>query len=344
MTRRGWVLFVAMCLIWGIPYLLIKVAVRDLSPVAVVFARTAVGALLLALVVRGPQVRGLRRHWPALLAYTAIEIAIPWWLLTDAEQQVTSSLAGLLIAGVPIAAVLVVRLLDPAKAEPLDWRRVTGLLAGVAGVGALLGFDPVAPRPWPVVELGLVVICYATGPVIVARWLRDVSGLGLAVASLAICAVGYAPFAVPALPGHLPPWPVTLAVLGLGAICTAAAFPIFFALIGEVGAARTTVITFVNPAVAVLLKPLSQGPAARVRARLRLNGFAALPRSPARDRAPRHAGRLRADPGRIGPGDPAAPHSFTPNSVESASALNCVNAAFELSGRVSPFGASGESK
>src|SRR5207244_4637612 len=115
--------------------------------------------------------------------------------------------------------------------------------------------------------------CYATGPVIVARWLRDVSGLGLAVASLAVCAVGYAPFALPALPGHLPPWPVTLAVLGLGAVCTAAAFPIFFALIAEVGAARTTVITFVNPAVAVLLGIAVLGEAVHVAT---LVGFALI--------------------------------------------------------------------
>src|ERR1700760_3046994 len=113
MPRRSWLLFAAMCVIWGIPYLLIRVAVRDLSPGTLVFGRTAIGGLiLLPIAIHG---RGFRaafgpvlRRWRPLVAFTIIEIAIPWWMLSDAETKLSSSLTGLLIAAVPLAGVVVV--------------------------------------------------------------------------------------------------------------------------------------------------------------------------------------------------------------------------------------------
>ena len=116
MSRKGWILFAAMCLLWGIPYLFIKVAVEEVSVPVVVFARTAIGAaLLLPLVLRsarkgGGQLGVLRRHWRPLVAFAALEITIPWGLLSAAEQKLPSSLAGLLIAAVPIISVVTARL------------------------------------------------------------------------------------------------------------------------------------------------------------------------------------------------------------------------------------------
>src|SRR5262249_17377502 len=135
MSRRGWVLFVAMCVIWGLPYLLIRIAVRDLSPADLVFARTAIGALLLIPIAgwRGV-LGGLRGHWKWLLAYTAVELMIPWLLLSSAEEHLTSSFAGLLVAAVPLVGIAITRVLG--LSEEMTCRRWLGLLVGIAGVAS----------------------------------------------------------------------------------------------------------------------------------------------------------------------------------------------------------------
>lgn len=241
-----------MCLIWGIPYLLIKVAVRDFSPAGLVFVRTAIGAVVLVPVagLRGQLLPALCR-WPMLLAYTVVELGVPWLLLSDAERHVSSSLTGLLVAGVPLVGAV----LAPLFGQPdrLDGWRVAGLLIGVGGVAVLLGLSAQTDSPVAIGELAVVIVGYAVGPLIATRWLADVPGLGVVAASLALCAVGYAPMAIPGLPVALPPWPVLASILLLGLVCTAVAFVVFFGLIAEIGPARATVFTFVNPAVAVLL-------------------------------------------------------------------------------------------
>jgi drug/metabolite transporter (DMT)-like permease len=254
MSRRGWILFAAMCVIWGIPYLLIKVAVREIGPAELVFVRTALGAvLLLPIALARKEIRASLRPWLPLLAYTTVEIGLPWLLLSDAERHVDSSFTGLVIAGVPLVAAVLARLTN--HAEQLTAARVGGLLAGFAGVALLVGFNAGAGGVFPVVELVVVVICYATGPLIIERWLSDVPPYGVAAASLALGALLFAPVAVPDLPDlartvTLEP---VLAMLALAVVCTALAFVLFFALIAEVGGVRATVITFVNPAVAVVL-------------------------------------------------------------------------------------------
>lgn len=252
MTRRGWFLFSALCVIWGIPYLLIKVAVRDISPAALVFLRTTLGTLLLLpLVLRGAQLRPLLARWRPLVLYTVIEIAMPWFLLSDAEQRLSSSLSGLLIAAVPLVGATIAAV--SGGHERLDGRRVAGLLVGLAGVAALLGLDVRASDLGAVAKMAVVVLCYAVGPLIISRKLADIPSLPVVTASLALCAVGYAPFAVAQLPAALPPKEVIAAVVILGTVCTSLAFLVFFRLIAEVGPVRATVVTYVNPAVAVAL-------------------------------------------------------------------------------------------
>jgi drug/metabolite transporter (DMT)-like permease len=241
-----------MCVIWGIPYLLIKVAVDDLSPVVLVFCRTGIGAavLLPVAVIRG-QLAPLRAHWRALLVYTVVELAMPWLLLSTAEQKLPSSLTGLLIAAVPLVGFSISWALGDRML--LGARNVAGLLIGLAGVAALAGIDGANADVGSVLILGLVVVGYATGPFILSRVLHDMPGLGVVAASLGICAAGYAPFALAGLPDAMPPGDVLASVVALGLVCTALAFLVFFALIREVGPARATVITYVNPAVAAVL-------------------------------------------------------------------------------------------
>jgi drug/metabolite transporter (DMT)-like permease len=241
-----------MCLIWGIPYLLIKVAVRHLAPADLVFGRTIIGTvLLLPIALRRGQIRPLLAKWRPLLLYSLVEIAIAWFLLSDAETHISSSLSGLLVTAVPLVGVLIVRL--GGIHERLTSTRLIGLLMGIAGVGAVLGFDPGHITLLSMVEMAVVVCCYALGPQILARRLADLPSLGVVSGSLGICAVIFAPAAILERPAHLPSASVIGAVLALGVICTAIAFLVFFALIAEVGPVRATVITYVNPAVAVAL-------------------------------------------------------------------------------------------
>jgi len=252
MTRRGWLLFGVMCLIWGIPYLLIKVAVRDLAPADLVFGRTIIGTvLLLPIALSRGQIRPLVARWRPLVLYSLVEIAIAWFLLSDAETHISSSLSGLLVTAVPLVGVLIVRL--RGAQERLTSTRLVGLLMGIAGVGAVLGFDLGHITLLSMVEMAVVVCCYALGPQILAHRLADLPSLGVVSGSLAICAVIFAPAAILERPAHLPSTSVIGAVLALGVICTAIAFLVFFALIAEVGPVRATVITYVNPAVAVAL-------------------------------------------------------------------------------------------
>jgi drug/metabolite transporter (DMT)-like permease len=250
MSRRGWVLFLALSVIWGIPYMLIRVAVRDITPASLVFLRTSIGAaLLLPVVIARGNLRALLPRWRPVVLFTVVELAVPWVLLSDAERRVTSSLAGLVVASVPLAGALLARV--SGREDRIGGRRLAGLFVGLAGVVALLGLDVGGSGPRDVVEMSLVVLGYALGPFVVSRWLSDLPALDVVAISLALGALIYAPVGIAQLPPALPPLPVLGAVAGLGVLCTAVAFLLFFGLIAEVGPVRATVITYVNPAVAV---------------------------------------------------------------------------------------------
>ena len=250
MTRRGWLLFLALSVIWGIPYLLIKVAVRELTPASLVFLRTALGALLLLpAVMKNGNLRVLLPRWRPILLFTLVEVALPWWLLSDAERRISSSLSGLLVASVPLLGALLSRL--TGAHEPLGTRRLAGLGVGFAGVVALLGLD-LRGDVAAIVEMTLVVVGYALGPLIVSRRLADLASLDVVAVSIGLCALAYAPVGIAQLPRAMPSPAVIGSVAVLGIACTAVAFLLFFRLIAEVGPVRATVITYVNPAIALL--------------------------------------------------------------------------------------------
>jgi drug/metabolite transporter (DMT)-like permease len=252
MTRRGLLLFAAMCVIWGIPYLLIRVAVRDMSPATLVLARCGIAALLLLPIAAARhELRPLLRHWAPLLAFATIEIAVPWVLLGSAETRISSSLTGLLIAAVPLVGAVIAR--TTGERERLGLQSGLGLLLGLAGVAAIIGLNLEGASVFPIAEIALVAICYAVGPVILQRWLADLPALGVIAASLGLTAVAYVPIAAFSLPERIPSATAIGSVVGLAVVCTAIAFILFFALIAEVGPVRATVITYVNPAVAAVL-------------------------------------------------------------------------------------------
>jgi drug/metabolite transporter (DMT)-like permease len=252
MSRRGILLFAAMSVIWGLPYLMIRVAVRELAPVTLVFCRTALGALLLLPFALGrSELKPAFLRWWPLLANSVIEVAIPWILLSDAETKLTSSLTGLLIAAVPLVGAVIVGVTGDRERQ--GGRRWLGLSIGIVGVAALVGLDVNDISVVPLLEVFGVAVCYATGPIILSRHLSDVPAMGVVTASLLISAVIYAPLAAFNWPAETPSSHVIWSVIGLAVICTALAFLVFFALIAEVGPVRATVITYVNPAVAAVL-------------------------------------------------------------------------------------------
>jgi len=253
MSKRGWILFLSLGLLWGMPYLLIRIAVQEIDPLVVAGMRTLIGSmLLLPIALHRGALRAAFRQWKWLLAFTVIEMSVPWVLLGHAETRLNSSTAGLLIAVVPLFAALIVTRLGHERLEP---RRVLGLVLGFAGVALLVGLDIHLTDLLAVAATIVVAVCYAIGPIIIDRKLSDVPAIGVITASLMLATLIYAPFA-PFL------WPAQFSasaawsVLGLGVLCTAAAFLVFFALIAEVGPARATVITYVNPAVAIALGAL----------------------------------------------------------------------------------------
>ena len=252
MSRRGWILFASLGIIWGLPYLLIKVGVTSLSTPMVVFGRLAVGAaILLPIAIARGQLRLLQGHWRWVAAFAIVEMTFTWWALTWAEERITSSLAGLFIATVPLVTALMAR--QFGMDDRLTGTRLVGLAVGFAGVAALVGLDVEGGDLIAIAALIVTVIGYSLGPIIVDRRLQDVPSLAVIAASLSINAIIYAPFAWVTRPTEPVPAEAWWAVFVLGALCTAIAFIIFFALIAEVGPSRTTLITYVNPAVAVVL-------------------------------------------------------------------------------------------
>jgi len=240
-----------MCLIWGLPYLFIRVAVEHISPGTLVFLRTGVASLvLLPLALARRELMPVLSRWKWLMVFAGIEVMLPWLLLSDAERHLNSSLAGLLVAGVPLVGAVAARF--SAHGDRVNRIQLVGLLIGVVGVASLVGLDFSDLDLFALAEMGVVTICYAGGPIILARSLSDLPGLGVIAAALVVSAIGYLPFAIVEPPRSLSR-PVISSVIILALVCTAAAFVLFFALIAEIGPTRATVITYVNPAVAVAL-------------------------------------------------------------------------------------------
>ena len=252
MSKRGAILFLSLGLIWGIPYLLIKVSVEYLSPEVIIFLRVFLAAMILMpVVIKRSYLRQLKGHWKWVFVFAIVEIAFPFGALTFAEIKLSSSMTGLLIAAVPIvSAIFAWRLgID----DRITGNRVLGLAIGIVGVASLVGLDVTGSELFSVALLGITVVGYALGPIIVSQKLSQAPALAAIAMAMVINSVIYAPLAFFSRPTESVPVNVWLAVAVLGAVCTALAFLLFFSLVAEVGPARTTVITYINPAVAVIL-------------------------------------------------------------------------------------------
>jgi drug/metabolite transporter (DMT)-like permease len=253
-SARGWVLFAAVSVIWGMPYLFIKIAVDELSPSVVAWSRLALAAaVLLPVAWKLGALRGLGERWRILALFAAVEMAIPWPLIGYGEVHISSSLAAILIAAVPLFVALLALRFDHAERPTAT--RLAGMLIGLAGVVALVGIDMGGEGEELLGALAILVaaFCYAVGPMIVKRRLSDVDPLGPVAASLGLGTLLVTPFALADVPGEVPSGDVIASIVVLGLVCSALAFLLFFRLIAEVGPSRATVITYVNPVVALAL-------------------------------------------------------------------------------------------
>jgi drug/metabolite transporter (DMT)-like permease len=255
MSPRGWAAFAAMSAVWGVPYLFIKVAVdAGLSPAFVSFARVAIGAaVLLALAAQAGVLSGLRGRWRWVAVYAIAEIAIPFPLIAAGEQRVSSSLAAIMIACVPLMVALIALRFDPS--ERATGVRLVGLLVGLAGVAALVGID-VAGDTDELIGTGLIVLAalgYAIAPMVLKAKLGGLDPRAAMGGSLLLASIALAPAALATAPSEMPSGDALLSIVVLGLVCTALALVIFSVLIHEVGPGRALVITYINPVVAVAL-------------------------------------------------------------------------------------------
>ena len=255
MHRRGLVLFAAVSLVWGLPYLLVKIAVDDGVPVLfVTFVRVALAAaVLVPLLLRGGRLRALRGRWRAVALYATCELLVPFPLITFGLERVSSSLAAILVAAVPLGVALLALRFDAA--ERVDGVRLAGLVVGLGGLLLLLGVDVAGDGAELVGALAILVaaLSYAAGSLVIKRGLGDTDP---AAAVAGACLLATAVFAVPgvlAAPAEVPSAGSLGALVAVALVCTALGFLLYFLLVHEVGPSRASVITYVNPVVAVAL-------------------------------------------------------------------------------------------
>jgi drug/metabolite transporter (DMT)-like permease len=257
MSRRGWFLFILVGILWGVPYLFIKVAVNaenGFTPAVVVCLRTAIGAaILLPLAMRQGQLGAALRGAKYVFAYALLEMIGPWILIGTAEQKIPSGLAGLLVASVPIWATIFASM----RGDKTVWqkKRLLGIIVGFIGLIAVVGIESItgSADPLSIFMVLLASIGYSYAVMMVQGALPHVSGIAINAVAMAMAALFYLPWAIVQWPTHHISAGAIRAVVGLGVLSTGAAFVAFFTLATIIGVARGSLVTYLNTACAVLL-------------------------------------------------------------------------------------------
>jgi len=251
--RRSWTLLLALSAIWGASYLLIKIALRDLSPELVAFTRIALAALLLLPVAASRHALApLRGRLGTVAVLGAIQVAGPFLLIAAGERSISSSLAGILVATTPILTALLALRFD--HEERSEGTRLVGVGIGIAGVIALFGLDLTGSSSAVLGGLAVVLasLGYSIGGFIVKRRLADVPPIGVVAAVMVASSLLLLPAAAATLPASAPSAGPLAAIVGLGLFGTGLAFVIFYALIASVGPARTILVSYIAPGFAVI--------------------------------------------------------------------------------------------
>jgi len=254
MSRRHWFLFITVGLLWGMPYLLLKVSVEELSVPVIVCSRTFIGALVLVpIALRQKTLLPALKKYHYVLLYAVLELFIPWLLITSAEQKITSGLAGLLVATVPIWTTVIASV----KGDKTVWhkKRLGGLLIGFIGVLLVVGIESIRSDQNPLAILMILVasLSYATAVATVTATIPEIDPIAINGLAMISAAIFFLPFALFALPDQMPTAHVIASQITLGLLPTAMAFILFFELMRDVGPARASLVTYLNTAFAVVL-------------------------------------------------------------------------------------------
>jgi drug/metabolite transporter (DMT)-like permease len=257
MSRRGWFLFILVGFLWGVPYLFIKVAVdptNGFTPAILVCLRTAIGAaILIPIAVKQGQLGSALRGAKFVFLYALLEMIGPWILIGTAEQKISSGLAGLLVASVPIWATIFASM----AGDKSVWHhtRLLGIIVGFIGLVAVVGIESITGSADPLSIFMVLVasVGYSYAVMMVQRALPGVSGIAINAVAMAMTALFYLPWAIVQWPTHAISAGAIKAVVGLGVLSTGAAFVAFFTLTSIIGVARGSLVTYLNTACAVVL-------------------------------------------------------------------------------------------
>lgn len=254
MSRKGWLLFSLVGLLWGVPYFFMKIAVEELSTPMIVFARLLIGAaLLVPLAMREGTLKKAFGYGRYILAYAVLEMVIPWTLITSSQRELSSGVVALLVATVPIWATFFAHHTGDSTAAHRI--RIFGIVVGLVGISLIVGIESISDFG-NLVDLTKVLIAsvsYAWAVNMITRKAVGVSGLAINGIAMTFSAFIFAPFAFASRPTSMPSLEVTLATLGLGILCSGMAFWIFFVVLEEIGPARASLVVYPNTAVAVIL-------------------------------------------------------------------------------------------
>lgn len=254
MSRKGWALFALVGVLWGVPYLFMKVAVDELATPVIVFARLFIGAVvLIPLALSQKAIRSALQFWPYIALYAILEMVIPWSLITNAQKDLSSGVVALLVATVPIWATLFAHHTGDSTAAHRT--RIFGIAIGLVGIAFLVGLETLndVGNIRALVQVLIASVSYAYAVNMITRKAPGVSGIAINGLAMLLSTVIFAPFALTHLPTETPSSNAVLATIGLGVICTAFAFWVFFLVIDEIGAARASLVVYPNTAVAVIL-------------------------------------------------------------------------------------------
>lgn len=257
MSRKALLLFLATGIAWGTPYFFIQIALEDFSSYSIIFIRVLIGAaIMIPLALNSGALKLALKHWRWVLFFAVLEMVVPWWLITEAGRNISSGLTALLVATVPIFGVVIASLMgDKSIRHP---KTLIGIVIGFTGVLALVGIDSLQGAVDPI-WVGAVILAsigYAIAPAVISYKIGFVPTTGVVSLSMVFVAIVYLVPAMIQLPqeiANVPGLDSWAALLGLGAICSALAFVLFFELIKEIGAARATLIVYINTLVALLL-------------------------------------------------------------------------------------------
>ncbi|MFM8193144.1 MAG: DMT family transporter [Actinomycetota bacterium] len=254
MSRKGWALFALVGVLWGVPYLFMKVAVDELATPVIVFARLFIGAVvLIPLALSQKAIRSALQFWPYIALYAILEMVIPWSLITNAQKDLSSGVVALLVATVPIWATLFAHHTGDSTAAHRT--RIFGIAIGLVGIAFLVGFETLndVGNIRALVQVLIASVSYAYAVNMITRKAPGASGIAINGLAMLLSTVIFAPFALTHLPTEAPSSNAVLATIGLGVICTAFAFWVFFLVLDEIGAARASLVVYPNTAVAVIL-------------------------------------------------------------------------------------------